>query len=113
MELAAMPAEKTNLNKTLPETDFDDGDEDAALPEQSVITLTLTPEFCGTRLDKVLSTLVPQYSRSRLQQWIEAGHVTVDGQPARAKTAMLGDEAIIMQPQAAPEDQAYQPEPMS
>ncbi|HJV52131.1 MAG TPA: RluA family pseudouridine synthase [Noviherbaspirillum sp.] len=118
MELATMRAEKLNLNKTLPEADLDDGDEDAGLtdaglPEQPAITLTLNPEFCGVRLDKVLSTLVPQYSRSRLQQWIEAGHVTVDGQPARAKTAMLGDETIVVTPQTVPEEQAFQPEPMT
>lgn len=108
-----MRAEKPILNKTLPESDLDDVEEDAGLPEQTAITLTLNPEFCGMRLDKVLSTLIPQYSRSRLQQWIEAGHVTVEGQPARAKTTMLGDETIVVEPQAAPEEQAYQPEPMT
>ncbi|QDZ27557.1 RluA family pseudouridine synthase [Noviherbaspirillum sp. UKPF54] len=114
MELATMRAEKPNLNnKTLPDSDFEDVDEDAGLPEQAAITLVLSPEYCGMRLDKVLSTLVPQYSRSRLQQWIEAGHVIVDGQPARPKTTMLGDETIVVQPQAAPEEQAYQPELMT
>lgn len=113
MELATMRAEKPNLNKTLPDSDFDEGDEDAGLPDQSAITLALNPDFCGMRLDKALSTLVPQYSRSRIQQWIEAGHVTVEGQPARAKTTMLGDETIVVQPQAAPEEQAYQPEAMT
>ncbi len=108
-----MRAEKPILNNTLPETDFDDGDEEAGLPGQPAITLTLNPGFCGMRLDKILSSLIPQYSRSRLQQWIEAGHVTVDGKPARAKTTMLGDETVVVAPQAAPEDQAFQPEPMT
>ncbi|HTH44998.1 MAG TPA: RluA family pseudouridine synthase, partial [Oxalicibacterium sp.] len=77
------------------------------------IELNLTAEVCGTRLDKVLSTLVPQYSRSRLQQWIEAGHVSVDGEIARAKMTMYGDERVLIQPQPAPEELAYQPEPMA
>jgi 23S rRNA pseudouridine1911/1915/1917 synthase len=76
------------------------------------ITLKLTDDACGVRLDKVLSGLVPQYSRSRIQQWIEGGHVTVDGNPARTKMTVLGDELVIITPQAAPEDNAFQPEPM-
>ncbi|HJV87069.1 MAG TPA: RluA family pseudouridine synthase [Noviherbaspirillum sp.] len=100
------------MNQTLPETDIDDGDEDSAASAASAIELKLTPEFCGVRLDKVISQLVPEYSRSRLQQWIDAGFVKVDGQPARAKMQVLGDETIVIEPQAAPEEQAFKPEPM-
>jgi len=78
----------------------------------SPIFLKLTDDACGERLDKVLSKLVPQYSRSRIQQWIEAGRVTVDGQPGKGKTTVLGDEDIIILPQAAPEEQAFKPESM-
>jgi 23S rRNA pseudouridine1911/1915/1917 synthase len=114
----ATPCSDTNrtsiLNKTPPETDFDDGDEDeGAMPESAPIVLKLTPEFCGVRLDKVMSQLVPQYSRSRLQQWMDSGHVTVDDQPARPKTIALGDESIVIRPQAAPEEQAFKAEAMS
>lgn len=108
-----MPAENSDLNKFPLITANDDEDEEGLLAEDDVpITLTLAPEHCGLRMDKVLSTLVSQYSRSRLQQWIEAGHVTVDGQPARGKTIMLGDETIVVRPQTNPEDQAFKPEPM-
>lgn len=101
------------MTTTLPETDIDDGDEyEGAAPASSPITLKLSPEFCGVRLDKALSQLLPEYSRSRLQQWIDSGHVTVDGQPARGKTAMLGDETVLVEPQEAPEEQAFTPEPM-
>jgi 23S rRNA pseudouridine1911/1915/1917 synthase len=101
------------LNKPLPETDFDDGDaDDAIASELAPITLRLNPEFCGMRLDKALAQLVPQYSRSRLQQWIDEGHVIVDGRPARSKTTMLGDESVLVEPQAAPEDQAFAAEAM-
>jgi 23S rRNA pseudouridine1911/1915/1917 synthase len=102
------------LTKSLPETDIEDVEEDnVALPEAAPIVLKLTEEACGVRLDKLISQLVPQYSRSRLQQWIDAGHVTVDGQPARAKTIALGDETIVIQPQTRPEEQAFTPEPMT
>ncbi|HYD95508.1 MAG TPA: RluA family pseudouridine synthase [Noviherbaspirillum sp.] len=101
------------LTNNLPDTDIDDGDEDAAsTPASSAIELKLTPEFCGVRLDKALSQLLTEYSRSRIQQWIDAGHVLVDGQAARGKTPMLGDETIVIEPQEAPEEQPYQPEPL-
>jgi len=97
------------LNDIFPDPDATGEDDDfiaAAAPTE----LKLTPEFCGMRLDKVLSQLLPQYSRSRLQQWIDHGHVQVDGRPARPKTPMLGDETIVVQPQAAPEEGAFAPE---
>ena len=88
---------------------LDDADDGAALP---AIELQLTPEACGVRLDKAISALVPQYSRSRLQQWIEAGHVSVDGEVARAKMTLYGDEKLVIRPQPAPEEQAFKAEPM-
>ncbi|MES2040569.1 MAG: RluA family pseudouridine synthase [Pseudomonadota bacterium] len=84
-------------------------DEDFALAVEN-IELKLTSEACGERLDKTLSKLVPQYSRSRIQQWIEGGFVSVDGKPGRGKMTMLGDEKIIIEPQAAPDEGAYSPE---
>ena len=92
--------------------DLSDGaeaDEDFS-PSVDKIELKLTPDVCGERLDKTLSKLVPQYSRSRLQQWIEAGFVSVDGKPGRGKMTMLGDEKIVIEPQAAPDEGAYSPE---
>src|SRR5579872_6392042 len=95
------------------DVEIDDGDEgEGSLIELSPIVMTLSPDERGERLDKVLSKLVPQFSRSRIQQWIESGHVTVDGSPARNKMTVLGDEDIIILPQAAPEDHAFKPEAM-
>ena len=74
------------------------------------IELALGPEHCGQRLDKVVAGLVPQFSRSRLQQWFEAGHIQVDGKPARGKDTAYGDETIVVLPQPAPEDTAFAPE---
>lgn len=102
------------LNNTLLDSDIEVMDDDIeGTPAISPIELDLTPEVCGVRLDKVLSALVPQYSRSRLQQWIDAGHVSVDGEIARAKMTMYGDEKVVILPQPAPEDQAFKPEQMA
>ncbi len=76
------------------------------------LNLVLTPESRGLRLDKALSLLLPQFSRARLQQWIEDGQVSVDGQPARARSIVLGVESILVRPQPAEADQAFQPEPV-
>lgn len=109
-----MPTDTSILTKTLIEVEIEDGDEgEDGLIDLSPISLKLTDADCGERLDKVLSKLVPQYSRSRIQQWIEAGFVTMDGQPARGKATVLGDEDIIILPQAAPEEQAFKPESMN
>ena len=92
--------------------EFADTEQDTVDGEVAPILLKLSDADCGSRLDKVLSTLVPQYSRSRIQQWIEAGHVSVDGKPARTKTTVLGDEVVVINPQAAPDEKAFLPEPM-
>ncbi|GGI16530.1 pseudouridine synthase [Oxalicibacterium faecigallinarum] len=98
-------------DNTILDGDWGGDDADEALAE-SAIELDLTPEVCGVRLDKALSALVPQYSRSRLQQWIDAGHVSVDGEVAKAKMTLYGDEKVVIQPQPAPEEQAFKPEKM-
>ena len=86
--------------------------EEGEAPGAAPIEIRTTDDVCGMRLDKALAGFLPQYSRSRLQQWIDAGLVTVDGAPARAKATLLGDELIRVLPQASPEQQAYAPEAM-
>lgn len=109
-----MPTKMPKLANKLLEAGLDDADDgDSILPEASPIVLKLTSDVCGIRLDKVLSTLVSQYSRGRIQQWIENGHVTVDGHIVRGKTTVYGDETVIILPQAAPEEQAFKPEQMA
>ena len=98
------------------DNDFDDELEAGFTAQPGIdlspITLALNEEHCGQRLDKVVATLVPQFSRSRLQLWFESGHITVDGKPARGKDTAYGDEAIQIAPQPAPEDTAFTPEAM-
>src|SRR3990167_6005139 len=114
MGFVVMPTDLPISDKVGQALDLEGLDEaEEPLPETAPIMLKLTAQSCGVRLDKVLSLLVPQYSRSRIQHWIEAGHVTIDGHAARAKMTVLGDENIILRPQAAPEEQAYRPEPMA
>jgi 23S rRNA pseudouridine1911/1915/1917 synthase len=113
MALAPISIEGLYLNKILQTAEDEDSDDGSLTSlEVAPIVLRLKPDACGTRLDKVLATLVPQYSRSRLQQWIEDGHVTVDGAATRIKTTVFGDETVIILPQPAPDEQSFKPEPM-
>ena len=71
--------------------------------------LTIPTEFTGLRLDQALARMFPQYSRSRLKDWLLAGSITVEGGPKRPKDAVSGGEIVSLQPQpeiavtAAPE----------
>ncbi|NQY64706.1 MAG: 23S rRNA pseudouridine(1911/1915/1917) synthase RluD [Alteromonadaceae bacterium] len=54
------------------------------------------PESClGKRLDQTIAVMFPDYSRSRLKDWILAGQVSVNGQvQTRAREKMYGGENI-------------------
>lgn len=65
----------------------------------------------GERLDKVLASLIDSVSRARLQKWIEAGAVLVNGEAAYGVRFKVADgDELVVTPQAAPEDTAYVPE---
>jgi len=64
-------------------------------------------EYAGMRLDQVLAKLLPDYSRSRLQDWVAQGMVTLDGTPATIKQKVWGSEAIAVTLQAHPTEQSY------
>ncbi|MGH8210443.1 MAG: 23S rRNA pseudouridine(1911/1915/1917) synthase RluD [Steroidobacteraceae bacterium] len=51
-------------------------------------------ELGGLRLDQALARALPQYSRARLQSWMEAGAIEVDGRRPRAKDKVLGGERV-------------------
>ncbi|WP_051532193.1 RluA family pseudouridine synthase [Brackiella oedipodis] len=62
------------------------------------------------RLDKYLSAQLPEHSRSRIQDWITQGFVTVNGRAVKPKHQVVGLDRIHVIPQAAPEDSAFEPE---
>lgn len=51
----------------------------------------------GRRLDQVLALLLPQYSRNRLQSWIRAGQLWLDGEVEREpKRKVRGGESLAL-----------------
>ena len=83
---------------------------DDALPDDEPRLFRVADNQALERLDKVLAQLVPQHSRSRLQTWIERGHVLVNGQPAKIRQTLHEDDLIAVYEQESPEDQAFKAE---
>jgi 23S rRNA pseudouridine1911/1915/1917 synthase len=57
-------------------------------------SLALPEDLQGLRLDQALARALPQYSRARLQGWIEAGAIQVNGRRPRAKDKVVGGERV-------------------
>jgi 23S rRNA pseudouridine1911/1915/1917 synthase len=60
-------------------------------------------EQAGRRLDLVLAELFPDYSRSRLSQWIKAGQVRLDERQPRPRDPVQGGEQVIIEAELEPE----------
>ncbi len=56
----------------------------------------------GKRLDHFLQEQLPQYSRSRLQGWIKAGRVLVNGHAEKPACVLRGGESIEVTPANPP-----------
>jgi 23S rRNA pseudouridine1911/1915/1917 synthase len=66
------------------------------------LVITSTAADAGKRLDYYLRERLPQYSRARLQSWIEQGRVLVDGSAAKRSNQLKGGESIQVQPADLP-----------
>ena len=64
-------------------------------------SLSVEPDLAGGRLDRVLAQLLPEFSRGRLQQWIEAGQVLIDDRPCRVRDKVWGGESIRIEAELA------------
>jgi 23S rRNA pseudouridine1911/1915/1917 synthase len=67
------------------------------------VSATVPAALGGMRLDQALAQLFPQYSRNRLQVWLKAGHITVDGELAAPRRLVDGGERVLVEPPPAPE----------
>jgi 23S rRNA pseudouridine1911/1915/1917 synthase len=57
----------------------------------------IVPEDCaGQRFDQAAARLWPEFSRARLQQWIDAGALTAAGRVLPAKTRLRGGEELLL-----------------
>ena len=65
----------------------------------------LPEDLAGKRLDQALAQLFPQYSRSRLTQWVRDGRVLVDGEVLKPRDKVLGGEEISLEPEVEADTQ--------
>jgi len=66
------------------------------------VCLRTEPPDAGKRLDQVVHERLPQFSRSRIQQWIRDGRVLVDGTRQRPSRVVRSGESIHVEPAEAP-----------
>ncbi|GLX80050.1 pseudouridine synthase [Thalassotalea insulae] len=66
----------------------------------------IVPQTClGKRFDQSLAEMFPEYSRSRLKEWILAGHVSVNGEVlTKAREKMFGGETIVIETEVEAEE---------
>jgi len=91
-------------------TDTVELDEDLSAEPSPVLQLDVPDEYAGLRLDQALAKLFPDYSRSRLQEWIVQQQVQVNGAAAISKQKVWGGEHLTVLPQSHPAEQPYQAE---
>ena len=83
-------------------------------PEVESRALAIAPAQHGARLDHALVALAPEFSRSYLQQLIEAGAVVLNGTTLRKPSARVkaGDHGSI-ELRPTPQSQAFKPQDMA
>jgi len=62
------------------------------------LRIELNQQDAGKRLDHVLQSRLPQFSRARLQDWIKHGHVLVNGRGRRASYVVRAADTVEVEP---------------
>ena len=88
-------------------------DETEASADIELRRVSVPVESHGCRLDKTLAGLVPEFSRSYLQQLIEAGDVLVEGhQTLKTSSKVKAGDELSIELRPTPQSQAFKPEVM-
>ena len=72
--------------------------------------LTVPAAYAGLRLDQALAKLLPEFSRSRLAQWVRLSRATVDGRAVLPRHKIRGGEVIDIAPLPDAAVVAHRPE---
>jgi 23S rRNA pseudouridine1911/1915/1917 synthase len=72
-----------------------------AMTDDARRELAVPDDLAGERLDRALARMFPEYSRTRLKDWLLDGFVTVNGTARRPRDVVSGGEVVRLQPQAS------------
>jgi 23S rRNA pseudouridine1911/1915/1917 synthase len=72
------------------------GIEHETAADYSPAEISVSAVCAGLRLDAALAKLFPEHSRSRLQTWLKAGLITLDGAVANAKHKVWAGQRIVL-----------------
>lgn len=91
----------------------EDGERVLEAPEEEVRTSLVPMALHGQRLDRALAQMVPEFSRSYLQQLIEQGDALIDGRVvSKVSTKVRLGHRVEVTLRATPQSQAFVPEVM-
>ena len=79
---------------------------------QQTRTAIIPQELAGARLDQALASLFPEFSRSRLSEWIRQGLVTVDARARRPRDRVAGGERVELEIAPAADSERWQAQAM-
>jgi 23S rRNA pseudouridine1911/1915/1917 synthase len=98
----------TQPSVILCEADIDtDLETNLPIDTPSALSFKVPTEYGGLRLDQALVKLLPEYSRSRLQDWVVQGQITLNGAAATSKQKVWGGEMLSVNPLSNPAEQPY------
>ncbi len=88
-----------------------DGDDDRRDPWDEAPRAVIVPlEHDGKRVDQTLASLWPEFSRARLQRWIDAGAVMRNGVVPRPKDRVQAGDRIALTPPPSEQRLSFEPE---
>jgi len=68
---------------------------EATVKQEGQFEERIPDSYKGSRLDAVLAKMFPDFSRARLQKWIQSGDISIDGNVMRPRDLVLGGEHVL------------------
>ena len=73
--------------------------EEEVFEEKESISAGVTEALHGFRLDAAAATLFPDFSRSRLAEWVKAGRLRRNGNMAKPREKVVVGDRLVLQPE--------------
>lgn len=66
------------------------------MKEEIQQTIIIPDSLGGTRLDQALAKLLPDFSRTQIQEWIKKSEITLDGKHPKTRDQVFGGETVMI-----------------